>query len=51
MAVRHFGEEGWSVIESLSADVKVADVLKEFEIKTHEEDIAHAEAVQMKHRG
>jgi beta-ureidopropionase len=50
VAIRHFWEEGWSVIESRSPDVKVADVLKEFEIKTHEEDIAHAEAVQTKHR-
>jgi hypothetical protein len=50
VSIRHFWEEGWSVIESRAADVKVADVLKEFEIKTHEEHIASAEAVQSQHR-
>ena len=46
VTIRHFPEEGWSIIESRSADVKVADVLREFEIKTHEQHIAAAEAVQ-----
>jgi predicted amidohydrolase len=48
--IRHFWEEGWSVLESRSPDVKVADVLREFDINTHEEHIARADALQEKHR-
>ncbi len=44
--IRHFWEEGWSVLESRAPEVKVADVLREFEIRTHEEHIARAEAMQ-----
>ncbi|MEQ8849929.1 carbon-nitrogen hydrolase family protein [Botrimarina sp.] len=39
-------EEEWSVIESLSADVRVADVLKEFEIDTYGELMARATRLQ-----
>lgn len=49
--IRHFPEEGWSILESRSADVKVADVLREFDIRTHEEHIARAELMQKKRRG
>lgn len=48
--IRTFHEEEWTVIESRSADVKVADVMKEFELDTHEEHIQAAEAVQKKYR-
>lgn len=50
IGIRHFPEEGWSVIESRSPEVKVADVLNEFDFKTHEEHIASAETTQDKHR-
>ena len=49
--IRHFPEEGWSVLESRSPDVKVADVLREFDIRTHEEHIARADSMQKRRRG
>ncbi len=48
--IKTFHEEEWSIIESRSPDVKVADVLKEFEIKTYEELIGSSELMQEKHR-
>ena len=42
----HFDEEEWSIIESLSPDVKIADVLEEFDLKTHEQHIGGADAMQ-----
>lgn len=45
-----FDEEEWSIIESLSPDLQVNDILKEFELKTYEEHIASAEIVQNKTR-
>ena len=48
--IRHFWEEGWSILESRSPDVKIADVLREFEVRTHEEHIARADALQTEHR-
>jgi len=47
--IKLFHEEEWSIIESRSPDVKVADVLKEFKILTHEEHIRRAEIVQEKY--
>jgi predicted amidohydrolase len=47
--IKTFYEEEWTIIESRSADVKVADVMKEFELDTHEEHIQAAEAVQKKY--
>ncbi len=41
-----FDEEEWSIIESLSPEVKVADVLEEFELKTYEEHIKGADNMQ-----
>jgi len=41
-------EEEFSVIESLSPDVKVADIMKEFNLKTHREHLKAAEVVQDK---
>jgi len=35
--ITNYHEEEWTVIESLSADVRVKDVLTEFKIRTHEE--------------
>ena len=44
--IKTFHEEEWTVIESRSADVKIADVLEQFELKTHREHIQAAEVVQ-----
>jgi len=44
--IRTFHEEEWTIIESLDADVRVADILKEFELQTHEELIREADRVQ-----
>jgi len=44
--VRTHAEEEWTIIESLSPEVKVADVLKEFGLKSREEVIALATAAQ-----
>jgi hypothetical protein len=35
-------EEEFSIIESCSSEVKVADILKEFDLKTHEEHMQSA---------
>ena len=47
--IKTFHEEEWSIIESRSADVKVADVLKEFEMQTYAEHMMAAEVEQKKH--
>jgi predicted amidohydrolase len=44
--IRTFHEEEWTIIESLDADVRVAEILKEFELQTHEEHIRQADRVQ-----
>ena len=41
-------EEEFTVIESLSADVKVADVMKEFGLKSHREHLRIADEAQRK---
>lgn len=43
-------EEEFSIIESLSSDVKVADVLREFNLKTYREHLKLAEDEQRKQR-
>jgi len=48
--IKTFHEEEWTIIESRSPDVKIADVLKEFEFQTHEELIQAAEKRQTKDR-
>lgn len=45
-----FHEEEWSVIESLSPDINVTDILKEFEMRTHEDLIRDSELLQSKYR-
>ena len=44
--IKSFHEEEWSIIESRSPDVKIADIMKEFDLKSHEEHIALAEKAQ-----
>jgi len=41
-----FHDEEWTIVESLSPEVKVADVLREFEIKTYEEMVKGADAAR-----
>lgn len=48
--ITNFHEEEWSVIESLSPDVPVKDILKEFDLKTHEELTRDSEILQIKSR-
>jgi predicted amidohydrolase len=45
-----FHEEEWSIIESRSPGVKVADVLREFEILTYDELITSSQLMQDKRR-
>ena len=46
-----FHEEEWSIIESLSPEVSIANVLKEFELETYEKLIQDSETAQDKARG
>jgi len=46
VVIKSYHEEEWSIIESRSPDLKVADIMKEFELKTHEEHIAFATKAQ-----
>jgi len=50
VSIRTFHEEEWTIIESLSPELRVADILKEFELKTHEEHIGAADAAQRRWR-
>ena len=49
--ITNFHEEEWSVIESLSPDVFVKDIMKEFDLITHEELMSRSETAQIKSRG
>ncbi len=48
--ITNFHEEEWSVIESLSPDVLVADIMTEFRLRTYEQQISDAEIAQTKAR-
>ncbi|MFH1716708.1 MAG: carbon-nitrogen hydrolase family protein [Planctomycetota bacterium] len=48
--IKTFADEEWSIIESRSPDVKIADVMKEFEFQTYEEHIRAADRRQKKAR-
>lgn len=48
--INTFHEEEWSIIESRSPDVRIADVMKEFDLHSHEEMIHAAEAEQIARR-
>ncbi len=45
-----YHEEEWSIIESLSADVFVSDILKEFDLKTFDQHRQSAEVAQNRAR-
>ncbi len=49
--IHTFAAEEWSVIESRDPDIKVADVLREFELQTLKQHIGAADAAQRKARG
>lgn len=48
--ITNFQEEEWSIIESLSPDVYIADIMKEFGLKTHEQQTKDSEIAQIKAR-
>ena len=47
----NYHEEEWSIIESLSPDVRVKDILAEFELRTHEQLIHDSEMKNTNVRG
>jgi predicted amidohydrolase len=47
----NYHEEEWSIIESLSPDVRVKDILTEFELRTYEQLIHDSEVKNAKIRG
>ena len=50
VSIRTLHEEEWTIIESLSPEVRVADILKEFDLQTHEEHIGEADIAQRRWR-
>lgn len=48
--ITNFHEEEWSVIESLSPDIAIADILKEYNLKTYDQHRYDAEIAQNKAR-
>ena len=49
--IMNYHEEEWSVIESLSPDVRLKDILEEFELRTFEQLIHDSEIKNTKYRG
>jgi hypothetical protein len=45
-----YHKENWATIESLDPDIKVRDILKEYDLPTYDEQIAEATAIQNKTR-
>jgi beta-ureidopropionase len=48
--ITNFHEEEWTIIESVSPDVFIKDIMKEFNLQSHEEGIRDAEIIQNKSR-
>jgi beta-ureidopropionase len=48
--ITNYDDEEWSIIESLSPDIKVADIIREFDLKTHEQHIDSATEMQIRLR-
>ena len=46
-----FHDEEWSIIESVHPDVKVADIMAEFELKTYDQTVGDATKMQVERRG
>jgi len=51
VSITNYHEEEWSIIESRSPDVRVKDILDEYEIRTYEQLITDSEIKNMKARG
>ncbi|MDR0796619.1 MAG: carbon-nitrogen hydrolase family protein [Tannerella sp.] len=49
--ITNYHEEEWSIIESLSPDVRVKDILEEFDLRTYEQLIRDSENFNAKARG
>ena len=49
--IENHHEEEWSIIESLSPDLRVKDILAEFQLRTHEQLIQNSEKENAKVRG
>jgi len=49
--ITNYHDEEWSIIESLSPDVRVKDILDEFELRTYEQLIRDSETANAKARG
>ena len=45
-----FHEEEWSIIESLSPDIRISDIMKEFDLKTFRQHMYEAEMSQISSR-
>jgi hypothetical protein len=45
-----FHEEEWTIIESLSPDVLIKDIVTEFNLKSHVDGLKEAEMIQNKSR-
>jgi beta-ureidopropionase len=45
-----FHEEEWTIIESVSPDVSIKDIITEFNLKSHVEGLREAEIIQGKNR-
>ena len=45
-----YHKENWATLESLDAEVKVLDILKEYDLPSYDEQIREAKAIQDKHR-
>lgn len=49
--IKVFHEEEWTIIESLSPDIYIADIAREFNLKSHDEGLREAEIIQDRSRG
>ena len=48
--IQNFADEEWSILESRSADIKIADILTEFDLKTMRDHLHQAELQQRNNR-
>lgn len=48
--IQVFHEEEWTIIESLSPDIYIDDIVREFGLKSHDEGLREAEVIQGKSR-
>ena len=50
IGIKIYHPENWATLESLDPDIKVRDILKEYEIPTYDEQIREATEIQNKYR-